>query len=1154
MSEPEPEPNPTEQKPAPANKPQPKIPPTFDRWFWTTDYRRGITILFDKLNAGVCESDELIAFIRKRASYERHYAHDLRSPIAENLDPKGFGFDDGASFLSAFHQLRSSQIELSETHAKLSLQLDRLVIAPFESWSLQHKSRLTSSFNQVETILGKWEKQAAEVAKLKSRYEQKLHEADDAEEDSRFSPAAFRRQSSNLNRQGEKESEDVDDDDDNWPLGISTGEGYAQIGKKVGEQAIGLGRAVSQRMRIGGGRVGFRAMSVESQSKSDSVGPPIIDADEEAADSPPDIKTLAQDQGERRADDNSLSSSPPAVDQHRSAPRGPMLIIAGVIKPPIEWSKLFEKARQTVYKQDVKIPLLGVYPNAHSGEDLVIFFKSNVPELGTTNRAVEFCRELSEELAVLRLIGEIGNKFMATHDAYYLWKPEAFTLHTISPDQEVENIITPLPERRHYRTGSTPSSTASSESGHVKRPSVTIGSPRSSITAPSLASLPATADTASKRASGGAGFAKILQTAVSQAAKGINDLGATVGVSAPPISVETAGETREERLRREAESAERTYMSMVNRLDQTRLVLEQTIAEHAAFLQRCELDRLRAAKAVIMGFNAALATLIPKMKTIAEASAVVHESFSPEADVAALVERYRTGPFRPTPVLFHSAKGQMSPNVNFGIDLGLWHVSQTDEQALVDVHPVLSRLLSTLEQKYPTIESHNERRKTWIYEVPLRAVHSLRSALNNPSKSSITEEQLSKLDAPLIAATIKLWLLELDPAPVHWSRYDDVRAVYPQGSEMPSVEARIEVLGSVLSRLPRPHLLVIDAVVSHLARLVKSTTTPDEKDEVYLTKLGLSVARGLLRPKVETAVTLSDRFQPIFLSDLVTHYDRILPVAIELRGKLVPAPQRKNTRPVDMRVKRSGLGIEGSVPDGQAQEILETHRRRISGSGMVFPPSPSPVASSSSSTGAETGVDHKHQAIPTTETVPVSTVEEVKTEGGELAQVGEDLDRPFVAPREAEGDQDQPFVPPQDVDEPFVPPQDADEPFVPPKDDFDAPFTPPVQVPSRPVDRDDIPLATKAHISRWGSGSTKPGSSPRSSLNRSRGMVSARGRVSSNSRPVSINTTTPVPAASGVHKKASPSFDSIRSQFEGKPTGSGRPVSKGKLDEVPDTE
>lgn len=305
-------------------------------------------------------------------------------------------------------------------------------------------------------------------------------------------------------------------------------------------------------------------------------------------------------------------------------------------------------------------------------------------------------------MAVLRLIGEIGNKFIATHDAYYVWKPEAFSLHTIKPDPSIEDIITPLPERRHPRAVS-PTSISSS---HHKRASLTSNSPRASIITPSLAN-PHNGDTAGQRASGG-GFAKYLQTAVSQAAKGINDLSVTVGVTNPPIFIDPSGETREERLRREAESAAKTYATFVGRLDHTRLMLEQTISEHATFLQRCELDRLRAAKAVIMGFNAALASLIPKLTRTADESGVLHESFSPDSDVAALVERYRTGPFRPSPIVFHSCKGYM-PQVNFGIDLSKWHNSQnaTDTDVLYDVPPILTHLLTILEKKYPTIESHS---------------------------------------------------------------------------------------------------------------------------------------------------------------------------------------------------------------------------------------------------------------------------------------------------------------------------------------------------------------------------------------------------------------------------------------------------------------
>ncbi|WAQ84995.1 hypothetical protein PtA15_5A568 [Puccinia triticina] len=87
--------------------------------------------------------------------------------------------------------------------------------------------------------------------------------------------------------------------------------------------------------------------------------------------------------------------------------------------------------------------------------------------------------------------------------------------------------------------------------------------------------------------------------------------------------------------------------------------------------------------------------------------------------------------------------------------------------------------------------------------------------------------------------------------------------------------------------------------------------------------------------KVETAVCLSDRFQPLFVVDLIKYYERILPVAIGLRNKMMgnkvgKKPQRKNIRPTDMRIRRSELGIEGSIPDNKVQKTLANQRRRVS--------------------------------------------------------------------------------------------------------------------------------------------------------------------------------------------------------------------------------
>ena len=50
---------------------------------------------------------------------------------------------------------------------------------------------------------------------------------------------------------------------------------------------------------------------------------------------------------------------------------------------------------------------------------------------GSLSRAHELCRQLSEELSILRLVGELGNKFFESSDAFYAWRPDAFHLEDV---------------------------------------------------------------------------------------------------------------------------------------------------------------------------------------------------------------------------------------------------------------------------------------------------------------------------------------------------------------------------------------------------------------------------------------------------------------------------------------------------------------------------------------------------------------------------------------------------------------------------------------------------------------------------------------------------------------------------------------------------
>lgn len=59
------------------------------------------------------------------------------------------------------------------------------------------------------------------------------------------------------------------------------------------------------------------------------------------------------------------------------------------------------------------------------------------------------------------------------------------------------------------------------------------------------------------------------------------------------------------------------------------------------------------------------------MSTSFERSSIAVTSFQPETDIVALIERYRTGPFRPCPPLYESITHEQQDGI-FGVDLRRW--------------------------------------------------------------------------------------------------------------------------------------------------------------------------------------------------------------------------------------------------------------------------------------------------------------------------------------------------------------------------------------------------------------------------------------------------------------------------------------------------
>ena len=114
-----------------------------------------------------------------------------------------------------------------------------------------------------------------------------------------------------------------------------------------------------------------------------------------------------------------------------------------------------------------------------------------------------------------------------------------------------------------------------------------------------------------------------------------------------PLNNPHPNETPSERLRREAAESDEKYKAGVRSLDLLRCNLEEAIVDHLKFMERCELDRLKAIKAVILDFSGAISNVIPSLQSTVDNMMLYQETVQPIGDLRYLLENYRTGAFVP---------------------------------------------------------------------------------------------------------------------------------------------------------------------------------------------------------------------------------------------------------------------------------------------------------------------------------------------------------------------------------------------------------------------------------------------------------------------------------------------------------------------------
>jgi hypothetical protein len=114
-----------------------------------------------------------------------------------------------------------------------------------------------------------------------------------------------------------------------------------------------------------------------------------------------------------------------------------------------------------------------------------------------------------------------------------------------------------------------------------------------------------------------------------------------------PLNNPYPNETPSEKLRREAMEADERYKVAVRKLDQIRCRLEEEVITQLKYMEQCELDRLKAIKAVVLDFSGAISNVIPNLQSTVDHMMLYQETIQPLGDLRYLLENYRTGGFVP---------------------------------------------------------------------------------------------------------------------------------------------------------------------------------------------------------------------------------------------------------------------------------------------------------------------------------------------------------------------------------------------------------------------------------------------------------------------------------------------------------------------------
>ncbi|KAL3240136.1 GTPase-activating protein RGD2 RNJ42_05179 [Nakaseomyces bracarensis] len=480
-------------------------------------------------------------------------------------------------------------------------------------------------------------------------------------------------------------------------------------------------------------------------------------------------------------------------------------------------------------KSEYKLPLINfTVNNTNNGSEITKFLKESL-SLKDLDDAETFGQELLN-LGFLKYCNGVGNTFVNSKKFQYQWKPYAYKFARISYNEEESKLL--------------PSSITQDIENNVST------------------------------------YLQDMTTRISQR-----------NVSS---ELELPNVTEEERtffkLIKEMEDADKKYYNETFKMDSLRCSVEELVIDHLSFMEKCELDRLKAIKKATLDFCSTLGNKITSLKVCSEKLLEYEDSIDPVADLLSLLTNYHTGIFHPRAITYNN---YYNPGAfqNFGIDLET--CCRLDKKV---VPLIISATLTYMDGMYPDMSNDKVRTLTWISPVKLSATHQLRALLNKRQfrdENDIIEVLKSHNSEPsTVASIIKLYLLEL-PLPLIPKDLSDVLSElyleFPltfnndalesdelQRTKEENDKKRLAGLSNILSSLPKTHLATLDSITTHFYRLI-NILKMGENGEVTSTSFTDAISQEFATCIIQAHTSEDNDLGYRIFNDLLVHQNQIFP-------------------------------------------------------------------------------------------------------------------------------------------------------------------------------------------------------------------------------------------------------------------------------------